>query len=116
MRSTVVNMPLTFDNKKEYLNKLTELIDTEGEIERIKIESIAEQGISFRFLERLSIFCKLEMKIRKDLSKFVSNHTILQVNIPIMNPAPGALQSYEGIGVVKMTKLKPRDPMMYVTL
>lgn len=46
-----VDVPLTFEDKGKYLNKLKELIDTEGQIDKYNIEQVAEKDISFKFIE-----------------------------------------------------------------
>lgn len=40
-------MPLTFETKDDYLNKLEECLDKEAEAERLSAETIGESGIEF---------------------------------------------------------------------
>ena len=106
-----VEMPLTFVNKDVYLNKLKELIHTEGEVDKYNIEQIADTNIQFKFLEQLKIFCKLEMHVPVTLSKHVRENAVLDVVIPIIGEEP-----YRGKGTVKKVKLRPKNPLMNVTL
>ena len=107
-------MPLTFDDKSAYLNKLKELIHTEGQIDKFNIEQVAENNIQFKFLELLPIYSKLEMLVPQTVSKFVRENVILDVVIPI-NGYSGQLP-YRGKGSVKRVKLKPKDALMTVIL
>ena len=40
-------MPSRFNSQKQYLEKLSELIETESAVDRIEQESYAEENISF---------------------------------------------------------------------
>ena len=51
IRELQVTMPVRFDNKRDYIAKLQELLETESEIERLNTEVIAEQGVAFVFEE-----------------------------------------------------------------
>ena len=44
-------MPMQFENKREYIATLQELLETEAEIERLNTEVIAEKNVAFTFEE-----------------------------------------------------------------
>ena len=47
-----LSMPVKFDSKTDYYQKLIEFLTIEDEQERLKVESTAIKDISFRFEER----------------------------------------------------------------
>ena len=58
-------MPTIFDDKRDYVEKLQELIETEAQINRLSIESIAEKDVEFTFEEILDIYCRMKLRVPK---------------------------------------------------
>ena len=52
-------MPIHFESKAAYVEKLKDLLLIEAECERLNTEMIAESGIYFEFEERLEIYSRL---------------------------------------------------------
>lgn len=60
-----MTMPRIFDDKQAYVDKLEQLIETESEINRLSMESIAENDVSFTFEEILDIYCRMKLRVPK---------------------------------------------------
>ena len=62
---TSVDMPLRFEDKHDYLEKLVELLEKESLIERLNVETIAETNVEFEFEEVLEIYCRMRLRVPK---------------------------------------------------
>ena len=51
IRAIEVDIPDKFESQKHYLDKLFELIKTEGKVSKLQQESYSECDIKFRFTE-----------------------------------------------------------------
>ena len=59
----MIKIPLRFDTKKDYIEKMIELIKVEAECEKIDTEMIALPNVPFRFEERYEIYSMLRFNI-----------------------------------------------------
>jgi len=41
------------------------MLDKEAEIERLSIETVAEEDVEFQFEEQLEIYCKMRLRVPK---------------------------------------------------
>ena len=108
----VFEMPIHFASKTDYVSKLTELLRMEAESERLRIEMIAQRGISFTFVERLPIYSKLRLEIPKTIQQHIRNHVLLSVVIR----EAGSGKEYVGTGVVKRVEVRRNQKNMTVIL
>ena len=112
-------MPTSFSNKETYVQKLTELVKTEAQINKLMIESIAEKDVAFEFEEVLDIYCRLRLRVPKTNQQYINQQTILRVVIPLLNPKRGLASrfvNYTGIGTIKKVYLDANDPLLTVIL
>ena len=108
----VFEMPIHFERKEDYVSKLTELLMTEAESERLRTEMIAQRGISFTFIERLQIYSKLRLQIPKTIQQHIRNHVLISV---LLREA-GSGKEYIGTGVVKKVEVRRNQQNMSVIL
>ena len=107
-------MPLKFDDKQAYVNKLEQLIETESEINRLSMESVAEKDISFTFEEMLDIYCRMKLRVPKTNQQFIREHVLIKVVIPIMVPEGRIQEEYVGTGTIKRVLIRANDPLLTV--
>lgn len=62
-----LSMPLQFASEPDYIDKLSELLLIEAEVEKLNTEMIAEKSIEFHFEERLEIYSRLMLFVSKDI-------------------------------------------------
>ena len=109
-----VTMPTIFDDKRDYVEKLQELIETEAQINRLSIESIAEKDVEFTFEEILDIYCRMKLRVPKTNQQFIREQAVLKVVIPIFNHEGGIQREYVGAGTIKKVLIRANDPFLTV--
>ena len=105
-------MPVRFDTKAEYVEKLKEFLMTEAECESLSVESIAESDIYYEFEERREIYSRLSLRVPKEIHAHIREHVILSVAIMERNTG----KDYVGTGVIKKVKLTRNSPYLEVIL
>ena len=91
-------MPITFKSHEEYVEKLVEMVEMEGEIERSKAESYQQTHIYYEIKEHKKIvkWLDLELPAQTDL-KIIRDEVLIQVRIDqISNGKP-----YIALGKIK---------------
>ena len=108
-------MPNTYKDRKHYLRTIKELIDTEAELERLQIETIAEKDVDYVFEERLKVYSRIRMRVSKTNQEHLREHTALGVAIPYALDQEGISKGeYVGIGNIKKVLMKPSDPKLTI--
>ena len=91
-------MPIRFENAKQYVTKLKEIIETEGTIERIKSESYAEEGVDFKIIEHKDIVMWIDLDLPRDTDlKSIRDGVLLQV---LIRQKRGN-KHYTALGIIK---------------
>lgn len=95
-----VKIPPKFESKEDYLSTLSNLLDNESQLERLNIEMYAEKDISFQFIERLEVYCKLSMRIpRTTNQQQIRENVMLCLLIPRqVEHGNIILEPYVGVG------------------
>ena len=91
-------MPIRFENAKQYVTKLKDIIETEGTIERIKSESYAEEGVDFKIIEHKDIVMWIDLDLPRDTDlKSIRDGVLLQVLIKQKR----GNKHYTALGIIK---------------
>ena len=112
LRFKQLEMPLRFESKAEYVEKLKEFLMTEAECESLDTELIAQSNVYFEFEERQKIYSRLCLQVPKEIHAHIREHVILSV--AIIERQTG--KDYVGTGVVKKVKPIRNSPNLQVTL
>lgn len=108
-----VVVPKTYKDRKQYLRTIKELIDTEAELERLQIETIAEKDVDYVFEERLKVYSRIRMQVSKANQEHLREHTSIAVVIPFAPDQSGISKGeYVGVGNIKKVILNPSDPKL----